>query len=143
MSELKYTNRSTPLVEKTIPLQKEAVEFGHEVLSYFKNKHANLLHDYTVPDGSQNESCLLIAYEIASLLLAEHKKPYIAIMRKKDGSKLNPLTYKNKNVKWSNHTVCCLGEMVLDPILEKPVLISEYTQLLFGENLEMNVLKQF
>jgi hypothetical protein len=98
---------------------------------YFTEKHRLLADDY-------QGNCLTVAREIAQLLLAEGKKPSIALLvrRKMVGDSkfygpLMPKRYRGRTT-WTKHYVCCCDGQVFDPILEKPIEIELYSQQVFG-----------
>jgi hypothetical protein len=106
--------------EKTAPSQ-----------AYFAEKHRQLADAY-------QGNCLTVARDLARLLLAEGKKPSIALLvRKKmmgDSKYYGPLIpkkYRGRTT-WTKHYVCCCDGQVFDPILERPIEIESYSQQIFG-----------
>jgi len=124
----------------------ESRETPKTVLDYLRNKHATIMNDYRTPDGHYSEHCGLIAIDIAKLLLASGRQPYIAkvsedvreggIIRSKT---LSPTIYEGR-VTWGAHQVCCCDGQAFDPMIDGPVAVEDYTRTVFGEDVEMEVL---
>ena len=116
------------------------------VLDYLESMNATILNDYRTPDGQYSEHCGLIAIDLAKLFIAFGKEPYIMKVSEyihKNGSihskSLNPLVYEDR-VSWGAHQVCCCGDEAFDPIVGKPISINQYTQTVFGESINMEIL---
>lgn len=104
--------------------------------AYFAEKHRLLADVY-------QGNCLTVAREIAQLLLAEGRKPYIGLMvRKKmvgDSKFYGPLIpkrYRGRTT-WTKHYVCCCDGQVFDPILGKPTEIESYPLRMFGLDIQL------
>ena len=124
----------------------ESKEFPGTVMNYLQDKHESIINNYRTPNGLSSEHCGLIALDIAKLLLEAGKQPYIAKVSEdiREGSFIHPkmlvpIIYEGK-VSWGAHQVCCCDGKALDPMLEAPVFIEDYTKSLFGEDIEMKVL---
>ncbi len=115
------------------------------VFDYLKRKNETLINDYRTPESSHSESCLLIAIDIAKILLKEGKKSYISSIRGKrlpDGlnnESLVPTQYKGRE-KWGGHVVCIYDDLVYDPMFSKPIPLEEYPQKAFGSEIEIKVI---
>ncbi len=125
---------------KTIP---------RKVSDYLRDKHRQILNDYRDLEGKYREQCGYIALDIAKLLLESGYRPYImeAKQEVQDNNFLKviplvPKIYKGR-VKWSVHQVCCCKGLAFDPVIGKPVKISEYTKEIFGEKIPMEVVIPF
>lgn len=83
--------------------------------------------------NSYKESCTLIAFDIAFLLLGENKKPTIIHLRHSQGEVLVPVFYNGK-VKWGGHSVCFCDGLVYDPMAaSKPIPLELYLNKTFGD----------
>lgn len=119
------------------------------VSQYLSEKHKQIRNDYRDIEGKYSEQCGHIALDIAKLLLESEYKPYIMEAKQEvqddDFLKVIPLVpkiYKGR-VKWSAHQVCCCNKLAFDPVIGKPVKISEYTKEIFGEKIPMEVVIPF
>jgi len=126
----------------------ESREIPKTVLDYIQNKRKTILNEYRTPDGKHSESCLIIAFDLARLFIESGRQPYIAMVTEDthDNGILSSKDLKPKifnKTAWSAHQVCCCDGQVFDPLLEQPVAIGDYTQTVFGEKIEMNVLMPF
>jgi hypothetical protein len=126
----------------------ETQEIPKTVLDYIQNKRETILNEYRTPDGKYSESCLMLAFDLAKLLIEAGREPYIAMVSKDiqengylDSKELKPKMF-NKTI-WFTHHVCCCDGKVFDPLLEQPVAIGDYAQTVFGEKIEMQVLFPF
>ncbi len=108
----------------------------NSVLDFLSQKHQELLDDYKTPDGKHSNSCSLIAGEVAELLLKDGKRPSIMTIIKRNDA-LVPVQYGGR-VKWGGHTVCVAEGLVFDPMVGRPVPLSEYPMVAFGTEVEMN-----
>lgn len=117
-------------------------EIPKTVLDYLTKANKTILNDYKTSD----EHCWLIAIDIAKLFIASGKEPYIMKIFEEfyengfiHSKNLKPLVYKDQ-VTWWYHEVCCYRNDVFDPIIGNPVKINEYTQIIFGESINMEIL---
>lgn len=124
----------------------ESREIPKTVLDYIRDKHSTIKNDYKTPDGRYSEHCGLIAIDIAKLLIAAGRQPYIAKISEdvREGElihskTLKPTIYEGR-VTWGAHQVCCCDGQVFDPILDMPIAIAEYAKEVFGEDIKMSVL---
>ena len=124
----------------------ESRETPKTVLDYICNKHSTIANDYRAPDGRYSEHCGLIAIDIAKLLLAAGRQPYIAKVSEdvREGSvirskTLTPTIYEGR-VTWGAHQVCCCNDQAFDPMLDRPIAINDYTKTIFGEDIKMEIL---
>ena len=97
----------------------ESRETPKTVLDYLCNKHSTIANDYRAPDGRYSEHCGLIAIDIAKLLLAAGRQPYIAKVSEdvREGSVIRSKTLtptiENCNINSSNG---CLLEIDTDDV---------------------------
>jgi hypothetical protein len=106
-----------------------------EVFYYFSNKHEELLaNDY-------HDACSLIAFEMAGHLIDAGESPTVVVFSEKvhtahfiHTKTLLPLPFQGR-VTWGAHVVAVSEGMVYDPALTEPVLLSEYSQRMFGESI--------
>lgn len=90
-------------------------------------------------------NCLTAASEIASLLIAEGRYPWIVRLRKmgtfKDHLFHFPLIPRISGPPrtWTTHYVCCCDKLAYEPLRGKPVPLEGYDRELFGEEIEMEV----
>lgn len=119
------------------------VELTQPSTDFFNLKHESLKQDYLDPDGIHSDICLLIACDIADLLIKEGKNPAIYEVKGEllKGSKINrqslvPKQYGGRR-KWGAHKVCVENNIVFDPILPKPIPISIYPEQAFEGNVHM------
>jgi hypothetical protein len=115
-----------------------------QVLEYMVSKHATLTNDYKTPDGTKHEHCRVIAEELVILLSKQGKSPYIVMAhgKAKDGSTSGDITPRafNGRVRWSEHHICCEGEMVYDPMVSTmPVSLEDYHKTAFEEEIELQI----
>jgi hypothetical protein len=88
-------------------------------------------------------NCLLVAQEVASLLLAEGFTPWIARLRKTEVSSGHvfhaPLIPRVPGLSptWTTHYVCCCEGMAYDPLAGRPLSLDSYTLEIFGEELPL------
>ena len=99
-----------------------------------------LTESYQLLADSYQANCLTIARDIARLLLESGSRPFIVSLSKvesRGGDRfhypLMPKKYGGR-VTWTKHYVCCCGELAYDPMLEQPVLLDQYCQLVFGQD---------
>jgi len=89
-----------------------------------------------------NNSCGLIAAELADRLLHEGLSPYIMTVSQKNESDyqrtIKPLLYGG-TIEWNRHQVCCCNKKTYDPLLGHPVDLDDYCVQTFGEDIEMNL----
>ena len=115
------------------------------VRDYLVTKHQSLGDNYTcVDDRRYAESCILIAGEVAQLLLAQGLEPRIVIFSPRLDTErwpesLRPLPYRKNRVRWGAHAVCCAGDMVFDPMLGEPVSLADYPRRAFGTDVSMKL----
>jgi hypothetical protein len=106
------------------------------LLTYLDDKRRLLAHSYEA-------NCLTIAYDIAGLLIAEGRSPFIACLHKEEDRAGNRFHYPlipkkyNGRVTWTKHYVCCCDGIVYDPMLDEPVAIERYSQKVFGQEFPM------
>lgn len=102
-----------------------------------------------------NTNCGVIALELAKIMITEKKRPYMILVYEEMSSppeisqdktnflfsscrttitKLTPLPYAGKVEPWYAHSVICLDGWAFDPILDAPVLLTDYTKTLFGKD---------
>ena len=107
------------------------------------DKNNTILNDYRTPDEQHSEHCGLIAADLAKLFIASGKEPYIMKVSEDlheiHFKSLEPLVYEGR-VSWGAHQVCCYEDKAFDPIVGKPINISQYTQTVFGESINMEIL---
>ena len=91
--------------------------------------------------------CRQRAYEIAKLLIAEGRAPWIARIREtvtRDGSVFHaPLTtvrqFTFDTVTWTTHYAVCADGEVYDPLIGEPVPQDEYTERAFGRKISLEI----
>jgi hypothetical protein len=117
-------------------------------LDYLTKKHRTLINSYKTPDGRYSKHCGMIALEVGQRLLEEGKIPKIRMIRLTIDSPrhirrtgLIPRVFKDR---WyeggGSHQVCCESELAYDPLLIKPVKVTDYSILMFGENLPLELM---
>lgn len=125
--------------------EKEFVPVSVE--EYLRKKHSTLINNYRTPDGKYSESCLLIAIDIAKLLIEAGRNPYIMIVQQNVRERgyitlkeLVPRLYRGR-VTWFTHLVCCCDGYVYDPILRIPlgIEINDYCKIVFGKDIDMKI----
>jgi len=87
--------------------------------------------------------CRQQAYEIAKLLIAEGRTPWIVRIRETvtlgDSVFHAPLTTVRKfgfdSVTWTTHYAACAGSEVYDPVIGEPVSLDGYTVRMFGREI--------
>lgn len=90
-------------------------------------------------------NCLVAARELASLLRAEGRNPWIARLRKTvvRGEDVfhAPLTPRVPGVvaTWTSHYACCCDELVFDPVAGRVIPIEDYSLEIFGQQMPMQV----
>lgn len=112
--------------------------------------------------GSYRDAhCGVIATKLAKCMIGEKQKPRVMLVyeeleeptesvsikgknsffspRTTKVTAFVPLLYAGKMEPWHAHSVCCLGDLVYDPILEAPVPLKDYTKLVFGKYIAMKV----
>ena len=107
-----------------------------ETLEYLKSKYEKLKDGYVCEEGGA-ESCILIAVDVARLILKEGGRPEIVSIngKKIDSSNTKsifPALYKGR-VKWGAHMVCVNEGIVYDPMVGYPLELSEYLDTVFSE----------
>ncbi|MBD0370937.1 MAG: hypothetical protein ICV60_08890 [Pyrinomonadaceae bacterium] len=90
-------------------------------------------------------NCLNAAREIARLLLAEGRSPWIARLRKTElrgedvfHAPLIPRGLPNQ-LAWTTHYVCCCDGLAYDPVAGLPVPLEAYSLEVFGQRIPMEV----
>jgi hypothetical protein len=89
--------------------------------------------------------CLVAARELAALLLAEGRKPWLARLRRTqdlDGRVFHaPLTPRVQGVAatWTTHYVCCCDEMAYEPVAGRAVRLEAYGPEVFGLEIPLEV----
>lgn len=111
----------------------------NSVLEYMARKHVTLRHEYRAPNGVYNESCGVIAAEIANLLIKNNHDLSIVIITPLYG-KLCPQIFET--VGWDNHMVCTLNDLVFDPVFEKPSKKQFYLDMMFQEKVRFETFKE-
>jgi hypothetical protein len=118
------------------------------VIDHLNKKHEILRNDYIGEDGVHSESCTIVGCDIAGLLLRNGDKPYLIAVRGEETTETGwihnkPIIPKiyNGRVVWGGHIVCAVGDIVLDPMVGKPMTTEEYKREVFTEpvNLETQV----
>lgn len=123
-----------------------------KTMALFHRIHESVLDSY------QGAHCGVIATKLAKCMIKEKHKPRVMMVyeeleepaaieekkyffspRKTSVTAFVPLVYAGKMEPWHAHSVCCLGDVVYDPILEAPVPLKEYTRLVFGKDIAMKV----
>lgn len=109
---------------------------------YLKMKHQELKNDYMSEDGGP-EACLLVAVDVAKLILEEGGKPELFAIRGKKVDSVNtksisPTQYDGR-VEWGGHMVCVNDGIVYDPMVGNPTELSEYLETSFLEPVEATV----
>ena len=90
-------------------------------------------------------NCLTAARELAALLLAEGRTPWIARLRKTEAIEDQvlhaPLIPRVLGVTatWTTHYVCCCEEVAYDPIAGRMIQLEAYSLEVFGEQISMEV----
>lgn len=116
------------------------------VLEYMVNKHRTLTTNYKTPDNQYSESCGLIAIDIAKRLLEEGKIPCIMQIFGKiidsEGNRKSiiPKQYDGKVI-WGAHQICCAEGKAYDPMIsQEPVMITDYFQMTFIDDVDTKIL---
>jgi hypothetical protein len=119
-------------------------EIPEAVLDYLKNNHEVIINGYRNEDGS-NAHCGQIAADIAALLLRSGMHPHIEEVCDREDNHMNrralvPEIYNGK-ITWGGHQVCCCQGLAFDPLLGQPIAIEDYTEAVFGKDIELRVSK--
>ena len=112
--------------------------------NYMEKLHSTLINDYSTPCGKYSESCSLIAIEIARIILEIGKKPYLA---KFNGELVDSINTKilvpkqfGGRVTWGGHIVCCVGNLVYDPMISvSPIDVKDYCKNTFEDKVNIGV----
>jgi len=94
------------------------------------NKYSNL------PDRKFLIRCDAIAAEISEKLLEDSKEPCVLEFSRYDDENRNLITpslYGGK-IQWKLHLVSSSDSRVYDPMLDRPVSVSNYSKMVFGEH---------
>jgi len=91
--------------------------------------------------------CRRRAYEIAKLLIAEGRSPWIARVRETivqgDSVFHAPLTtvriFGFESVTWTTHYAACAEGEVYDPLIGEPVPLEGYTERVFGREIALEI----
>ena len=90
-------------------------------------------------------NCLAAARELAALLLAEGRSPWVARLRKTETAEGQvfhaPLTPRALGgaATWTTHYVSCCDGMAYDPAAGKPIRLETYSLEVFGEQIQAEV----
>jgi len=90
-------------------------------------------------------NCLKAARELAALLLAEGRRPWIARLRKTEVAGEQtfhaPLIPRVPGVTatWTTHYVCCCDDLAYDPVAGRLIRLEAYSREIFGEHLSTEV----
>jgi len=110
-------------------------------LEFMREEHEDILDN-----GYSSKHCGVLAKKIAEMSLNERKVPHICLVYEetKEGGgtgvkSFTPIILIGKMDPWHGHSVCCVGDTVLDPLIGEPVSKNEYTQRCFGEKIAMKV----
>jgi hypothetical protein len=117
------------------------------VADFLAAKGKALSSDYRDQDGNA-EACVLLARDVARLLVQQGKRPTILSIAGKllPGSKINsealiPIQYREAaKVSWGGHFVCACDGLIYDPMLGEPVAIDAYSQRAFGAETQIKTL---
>ncbi len=79
--------------------------------------------------------CLLVAYDIAEVLLRDGKDASIRQLQFEDSEerRFKPLRYPKDQKGWVRHFVCVSEEKVIDPLSHQAVSIEDYCLTILGE----------
>jgi hypothetical protein len=85
--------------------------------------------------------CAVHAAEVAALLVAEGRAPWIAELRgavteTPDGMVYAPLVAAGRA--WNRHFVCCCDGEAYDPLAGEPVPLAGYARRVFGHDVELH-----
>ena len=113
-------------------------------LKYMARMHQQLIDDYLDADGLYRADCGSIAIEVGKRLQSEGKYPEIrsvcvldSLVREID---LIPVVFKGKWADgWGCHHICCESGLAYDPLFGEPVLMEDYCELMFEENLPLRL----
>jgi hypothetical protein len=90
-------------------------------------------------------NCLNAARELAALLLAGGRTPWVARLRKTETvggqvfhAPLTPLAL-GRAATWTTHYVSCCDGMAYDPVAGKPIRLETYSLEVFGEQISTEV----
>ena len=92
-----------------------------------------------------NWNCLAAARELASLLVSEGRRPWIARLRKTEMHPTHvfhgPLIPRVEGVAatWTTHYVCCCDGNAYDPLVGEVLPIETYSLKVFGEQIALEV----
>lgn len=90
-------------------------------------------------------NCLAAARELAALLLAEGRSPWVARLRKTEtiGDRIfhAPLIPRALGfvAAWTTHYVSCCDGLAYDPVAGKPIRLETYSLEVFGEQISTEV----
>jgi hypothetical protein len=105
--------------------------------SFLATKARTLSHDYRNEHG-QLEHCGLLAMDVARLILQEGGHPSMYSIRGSvidsvgNRKSLTPKQY-NGSIIWGGHTVCENQGLIYDPMVGRPVPLSQYLEETFTE----------
>lgn len=110
------------------------------LIEWLEAKSLTLQNDYRT-HGRYSEACGLLAFDAAELLTMAGESPSIGTYTGReirisgliDNESLVPPRYEGR-VSWGAHVVAINNGYVYDPMVGKPVSLSEYPMLAFGTN---------
>jgi hypothetical protein len=122
------------------------MNLSQKVREFLLLKHEELKNDYRTKDGRDRQGCVELAFDMARLLIAEGRSPYIVRFFGEDFVEhgflqvraLAPQIYGGR-IEFSTHTVTVSDDMVFDPMIGRPVPLSRYSQIAFGNDVRYKV----
>ncbi|MFA6523147.1 MAG: hypothetical protein WCS85_02155 [Candidatus Peribacteraceae bacterium] len=96
--------------------------------------------EYGTPAGDFRP-CLLVAYDIAQVLLHGHQDLSVMRLTREGGFTFKPKHVPEEFEAWGEHFVCVCDGTVYDPMLDQPVPLNDYCEVMFGMPLPMRIHK--
>ena len=106
----------------------------NDVLEYIAKKNKHLQFCYRPEFGKEHDDCTIIAIKIREML-KKHGITAKIIRFSKDGDELMRPVVFDRKIGLGYHDAVVANGLVYDPILPKPIVLSEYIDRVFGENI--------
>ncbi len=117
----------------------KGMDFVEEAFARF---HQEILDgNYNWPPGSGFRNCTDFAGDLLGLLLDAGKSPSEIVVADPARTYIYPLRFPEAHWWW--HVSAAVGDVVYDPIFERPVEISSYTRWLLKPSPTIQVWRQF
>lgn len=107
-----------------------------EVSDYLNMKGQIYLASNYKSDGGCRLACEYVAIQVAQRLLRHNLSPRFDELRPvtdisaSSHPRLIPLVFEGR-VDWAWHVICCIDDVVYDPVARRPVIYENYQQIMF------------